>query len=205
MQTIKFKLNAVDNISLDIDVELEKLLCCDMGLFFFESDSYKLLISRDSIRMVMATLKGLLNLTIKHELKLDHSINKNIGYLWNEELSEDNSALVHDEEECWIGEDYLWVSARSNDNLKTATWLYNSDEGEIILEITPVYKWHFDDPETGEAYITYEEFMLNYKPILFRTISKAVAQEWVDQAQNLLNIIERNTLAAESLEVEQNE
>ena len=41
MQTIKFKLNAVDNISLDIDVELEKLLCCDMGLFFFESDILK--------------------------------------------------------------------------------------------------------------------------------------------------------------------
>lgn len=39
--------------------------------------------------------------------------------------------------------------------MKYQTWIYNIDN-KIVIEITPTYKWHFDEPdEESDEYITY--------------------------------------------------
>jgi len=47
----------------------------------------------------------------------------------------------------------------------TATWLYEID-GSFFIEVTPLYPWAFCDPQPGEQYISYEEFMASYKSML---------------------------------------
>jgi hypothetical protein len=62
--------------------------------------------------------------------------------------------------------------------------------------MTPVYPWHFyelDDAQQQKNYIPYEEWIKNYKPLLIRTIPKDVAEQWLNQAQEILKKIEENT------------
>ena len=70
------------------------------------------------------------------------------------------------------------------------TWIYNDNKNNIILELTPIWPWHFDNPEEGETFITYEKFMKNYQSYLTRIISKDVAEQWVQQCKEALNIID---------------
>lgn len=103
-----------------------------------------------------------------HELILDESVSLDIGYLWQEYLQEkfDHHSFVkvagkHGLSK-WIGLRYhLWENART----KVDSWLFEKD-GSAYLELTPGYRWHFSNPKPGERFISYEEFIKNYKPFL---------------------------------------
>ena len=82
----------------------------------------------------------------------------------------------------WVGyRSLLWSH-------EVATWLYNDENGSIILEITPIFPGDFYD----EDKTSYNQWIQNYKPYLLRKLSKEVAQQWLDQADCLLKKIEEN-------------
>lgn len=209
MKSVILRIDDQACLELKLKEMIKKLIYCDDCLIYFKDTNNKIVLYHDFIRPGLSVFVEVLEDLISNRLALHESIVRDVGYMWNQllhaEPADRDPKIFCEEDGFWVAEVNLVWSASGDDYPSVETWLYNNDEGEIILEITPVYKWHFDDPEPGENYITYEEFMLNYKPILFRTIPKDVAQEWVDQAQNLLNIIEQNTLAAEGLEAKQNE
>ena len=127
---------------------------------------------------------------LNNELGLHPSIKQNLGYMENKyshqlpHLSSDFVKILSKTGESlyWVGLDYHVWSAYTTTKPMVATWLYNDDQGNIIFEVTPLYRWSFfpDEPEDPD-FITYEEFMQNYKPLLTRVIPRNVAITWLEQ------------------------
>jgi NAD+--asparagine ADP-ribosyltransferase len=145
-----------------------------------------LLYSNDFISEALSVLQKLLKKAIDKELELHGSIvSKGIGFLSNENFqnSTDLVMIKGKEGEYWVGDKYLlWES------MEYQTWIYNIDN-EIVIEITPTYRWHFDEPDESDEYITYQEFQKNYTTCFTKTISKSVAENWLNQCQNILSIL----------------
>lgn len=195
MNNIELKLNNTEKLNIELSLPLGQMHCCDYGYISFQGEKHNIMLYNDDLREGLFGLVAVLTNVIAGSLALHSSITKDVGYLYNEHLNSDSnqtSGLVYNENGFWVGDRHSMFSTTGRDYPKTATWLYNNDKGEIILEITPVYKWHFLDPEPGDEFISYEDFMKSYQPILFRTIPKEAAQEWLVQAQAILKQIENN-------------
>lgn len=67
-----------------------------------------------------------------------------------------------------------------------SSWLYNDKNGNIVLEISPIYPW-FDEknPEKQPGFVTYSEFIKNYKIAVRVIILKENFKKWVNQALEL--------------------
>ena len=199
MTLMTFKLNSEEQIVVQSEYKINEILCCNEGLIFFKNkNNQKMMLRNDSLREALAVFVETLGEAIVGKLKLHISIIDDIGYMWNKSLNED-SDLIYNGNGFWVGQANLLWSISGYDYSKVTTWLYNDVNDNIVLEVTPTYKWHFQDPEPGDAlYTTYEEFMQKYKPILLRIIPEQIAVQWLKQAQDLLNKIEANTTAAKA-------
>ncbi len=40
----------------------------------------------------------------------------------------------------------------------TRTWIYNQDD-KIYIEISPEYRWDYNDPEEGKSFESFEHFI----------------------------------------------
>ena len=76
------------------------------------------------------------------------------------------------------------------DGNKFDTWLYNQND-KIYLEITPIYTWLFRKPKKGDGFIPFDQWIKDYKPLALIEIDKATAQQWLDQAGQLMQEIEK--------------
>jgi hypothetical protein len=128
---------------------------------------------------------------LNNNLQLDVSIKKSLGFYQSQYYKNDNRKnLIYKESDegnkYWIGSKYKLF------DFNPASWLYNDKQGNILLEITPTYPWFFDKPEAGETFIKYSEWMKTYKPILVRTISKETAQQWLNQIDELIEVVKAN-------------
>ena len=155
-------------------------------------------------------LKRKLTLTLSNELILHPSIEKNIGYYWNQKLNEDSSNLFliqGKEESYWVGSTYLlWTTDSRKKNQRYATWLYNDTQGNIIFEVTPTYPDTFIDPEDPADLKAYQEWMeKKYKPFFTRTIPRDVGIQWLDQANLILQTISDNVKMLEEKYKNENE
>lgn len=65
----------------------------------------------------------------------------------------------------------------------------------LLFEIIPVYKWNFADLKKAKQdkdFISYEEFMKNYKPYSVTVINKETAFQWLQETSKILQFIEIN-------------
>lgn len=156
------------------------------------SSKVKLKILDKYIIEVLDKFEIMLKLILNKHLELDKSMTENIGFLWNEYLQEKTNHIFIEEKseskecESWIGTNYILWSIWGLE-----TWIY-SKKNTIYLEITPVYKWHFDEPEKNEKFIPYDEFIKNYEPIAVIKISKETAKKWLAKTEKLLKYIKLN-------------
>ena len=133
-----FSLNDTESISIKLNKPHDIIHCCYEIPLLFIKNKEKILLGKDSIRAFISSLNTHLQKALLNNLKLPSSITTNIGYLFNKEINEErpNSELQYEKCEngnSWAGWKYnLW-------SYLTATWMYNDDHGNIILEITPVY------------------------------------------------------------------
>ena len=77
------------------------------------------------------------------------------------------------------------------------TWLYKKNN-TIYFEISPEYPWLSTDPteeEKLDIYISFDQFMKTYKPILVVEIDKAIAQKWLDSCRRILDDLEKGHIA----------
>jgi hypothetical protein len=80
---------------------------------------------------------------------------------------------------------WVWSS-----NKGPQTFMYTSN-GDLYLEIGQIYPWLYSDPEPNDPhYISYENFIKNYKPILVHEISPETVDQWLEQCNALLKEIE---------------
>jgi len=132
-------------------------------------------------------LDGHLRSALLGNKKLYSSLQQDLGYLWNEYLvggsdrSKFEYKLSPEMRKYWVGKDFMvWCGQ------DVATWLYEKD-GVFWLEITPSYKWHFLEPAPEESnYITYDEFIKNYKPHVMIELSIDIMKKWLRQTERLI-------------------
>lgn len=123
-----------------------------------------------------------------NDLCLHKSLNKDIGFLFNQYLYQryqhrtlsQDSSIVYNLENVWIGKKYqLW----GGNNV--TTWLYNADDGSIVLEATPVYPNSFSMENFNHQ--DFFAWMHNYKPLFKMTLSHEYIQKWLQEVDRLMS------------------
>jgi len=190
----EFNLNDHEKIVIKSADSLEDIHFCDDIEIYFISDNQDYRLFFDCFQYTLRSFIADFNDAINNKLSLHSSIKQDLGYLWNEYLSGESKITFIKDNNSWVGKRYILWSSPGGLDQRLTTWLYNNENGEIILEITPSYKWHFQDPEPGENYITYQQFIKNYQPLLFRTIDREVAKKWIIEAQEILSRVEARDL-----------
>jgi hypothetical protein len=140
------------------------------------------------------TFECLLMRAINNQLTLHESITQDIGFLWNEYLKDKkgyNFVEISEEESGEVST--FWVGQRHHlfGSKKWTTWFYNKS-GDIYLEITPCYRWHYLKPKKNEKFVRYKDFIKKYKPLVIIKLDKKVAQKWLKIVSKLLVIARRN-------------
>ena len=188
---VTFKLDGDYQINFLLEEELDDSWYSDKAKVVFKSKRQEfILYNHDFLFHTFNLFFQKLKIAANKKLELDKSIKEDIGYLWNEYLhsenpNKDKRFLMFKSEgtNFWIGHYYLLWSYNG-----VATWFYNKN-GKIYFHITPVYKWHFDDPEPGEDFISYEKFIKNYKPYFNFEIKKDIAEGWIKRAEAVIELI----------------
>ncbi len=75
----------------------------------------------------------------------------------------------------------------NNKHKSNKTFLYNDEQGNIVLQISTVYPWFFRDPEKDKDSVDYDTWRPTYKIIYKAIISKDVVRQWIVQLEALAN------------------
>ncbi|MBP6870317.1 hypothetical protein KBC04_05515 [Candidatus Babeliales bacterium] len=184
--TFIFQLNKNSSISLEISQYPEDYPYCFYEDHFFLNHNYEkfqlsYFLIASNIEKLIIHLKKCLN----NQKNLPENLSQDVGYLWNLYINADNDPQLE-----YANIDYefldnfdLWYSTFT-------TWIYNDQEGNIFLEITPSY------PHTFSANFSYQDFltwMQNYKPLFKTILPRKIAEQWLIQAQQILDTIDENT------------
>ncbi len=189
MKKFELKISPKEFVILKSCTSIEKLFLFDEITIVFIEGEEEYLLCNDFIKESLDRLKLFLKQALKNLKFLDSSLNQDIGYMWNEVLQDKLPYKVN--EELWVGLCFsLWEGG--DDKKHFATWLYNDPDGNIVMHITENYPWHFRKKGESENYISYNEFIRNYKPILIRIIPHQVARQWLAQCEYLLATVREN-------------
>ncbi len=200
---IKFPINEFCGFFLELPYKKSKLSCCDMGLISYydlRSNNHYILDEQEPVMSCLLSLEGSLTLVFRGEAEFDFIPQVfGLGYLWNEgnhdlvtRLNEGQN-LVENEKDL-VSSYQVWSSSLHN----YSTWLYTNNK-KIYFEVTPDYPWHYIEPKLSDPFISYEEFMKTYRPLVLEEISRTVAEQWLVKTQELLEIIHKNSFLHEPL------
>jgi hypothetical protein len=198
MNELICKLSEFESIKITVEENIDfnqiDFCCSEVQACFLNKQQHQLCIGQDTAGSFFTAFISNLKKNINNKLQLHESINQNLGFMENKychELPHQNPEFImvptsDNSSKYWVGANYKIWSTYNTTKPMLAAWLYNDHDGQIILEVTPLYKWSFfpdnlEDPE----FITYEEFMKDYKPLIHRVITLKVAIAWLDQAMKV--------------------
>lgn len=147
-------------------IDATKNICIRFGYGFIDSFSCK-----------FTEGKYIQNL-INDKQRIDKSISFDLGFECNQFFSgrqKDNLFMKY----YFLGNDHKKIRPYYN------SWMYNDEDGNIIFEITPFYPYLYETKKTHSDFITYKQFMKDYKPTLKTIIPKENLKKWVVQAKKL--------------------
>lgn len=188
---IYFKIDKKSTTRFDLPTPVNDAFRYDEIQVILSAKNLKeIVLYEDFMIEALRAFKRVLERALDNRLQLHPSITKNIGYVWNECLHDDEVPMELDAvgNSFWVGQKHLIWNVRSSD---AATWLYEKDV-KFWLEVTLDYRWHFSDPKVGEEFITYEEFMRTNKPIALFEVSRETLGEWLERVKELLKTVEAN-------------
>ena len=189
---ITYTLNKSQKIKISIPIKLTDLFRYDDVIVNFYNNSQRITLFKDFAIVAFRILRDELIDLLNHTLLLHDSINNNIGYLWMKNLWGRSKKLIYEysneDQKFWVGLKFLlWSTPPGKPN----TWLFEKND-KFVLEITPSYKWPTIKEKKSGNYLTYKEFLKNYKPLLVTSISKETAKRWLKKTEKILEIIEGN-------------
>lgn len=199
MNLIKLKLSNSEYVKIIASENINwaeiDFCCSNIIAYFMDNKNEHFAIGRETAGDFFIPLIGNFKKTINNKLKLHESIIQNLGFMENEychDLPHEKIKffmvpMITGQGTYWIGSNYgVWNFSDKNVNPYINTWLYNDSEGNIIFEVTPLYKWSFlPDDLQDPNFVTYEEFMKDYKPLIHRVIPKKVAIKWLKQTMKV--------------------
>ncbi len=154
---------------LDIDyVDEEKNIMIRFGNSALSNFGYKIVESKFFQNLMLG------------KMTIDSKITHDLGFEWNQYFE----GLIQDTH---IDQYHCWSNSHKKIRPYFSSWMYNDKDGNVIFEITPFYPWH-GEKKSSPGFITYKEFMKDYKPVLVTKIPKENLRIWVDQARKLQKI-----------------
>lgn len=190
---IIFAVNNAIKIIIPLRDPIEQLGPISIEKILLLFNNRKVLLSNTAIYHNMLGLTDLLKKALKQKNFL-FSTTKDIGYFHNEYLYESvniSTPIIPTNSIDWKGYNYHLWSARNN-FASFSSWIYNAPDGAIIFEVTPIYPYLFSEPEEEPDYVPYEEWIKTYKPYFITTLSREIAEQWLEQAEHIIKIVERN-------------
>ena len=144
-----------------------------------------IILTSDTAQYVVETFCGSLEMSLKNELLLDASlVVGKVGYFFSKKKYMIADECNGQKKDDVFSQYWVWSSSKN-----IQTWLYNRDN-KIYFEISPIYPWLFSDPQEDEHYITFDEYINNYKPILLVELQKSLVQSWINQCHEALDKME---------------
>lgn len=144
-----------------------ELHMADQIFISFSHKEEKLIVGQDMIDMVLESFQEALAGALSNNLNIDiqpgtvgHYYNMWVQHEWPDRIPLGADVCRHDE---------------------VMVWMYNH-AGKIYLEIFPRYPWLYVEQEEAEHdkdYVSFDEFIKNYKPIYVSEISQAIAKQWL--------------------------
>jgi hypothetical protein len=137
-----------------------------------------ILLAKDIVRQVITNFSTALEKSLKNELLLDRFLPiGSVGRTFSEKTFMEESNDI-------FSEYWVWSTPGGGQ-----TWLYNADD-KIYLEISQIYPWLFSDPKKDEVYVSFDDYIDNYKPIALVELQKSLVQSWINQCLGALREIE---------------
>ena len=185
---IDFLLNANKKISIEVPDVLDKFTCFyesteklhkfDVITVYFIDNDKKVIIYQDMLDDFILPFHILLLRALNNILSLPKEITVGNALLTlNDNLNERTSIEMNP----------YWLASTVKD--KTDTLLYTVNNN-IYLEVGIVYPWTFLEPKPGDRYVTYDEFIKNYKPLLVELIPHEIAKQWLTKSEEILKSVE---------------
>lgn len=136
----------------------------DNDLFMFDEITIKYINGKNSIILFkdflcegIRSFYNVLSKSLEGNLQLDKQLHeKGVGYFWNNYC---NMLRVSTDVEDVTSKYHLWSTTSQYSN---ETWMYNIGSN-IYIEVSPTYKWFYDSDSNEDDYVTFGEFMDNYK------------------------------------------
>jgi hypothetical protein len=155
----------------------------EASAYFVHKNQVISLLANDVFIEVISPLNNTLLKAIEKEIIITNSGFSDVGYKWNNwayNLPEEGEG-----EEDIFNEFWVWSTK------ETGTWLYRNNDREIVIEICPIYKWHFEEPDNEIDCVSFEEFIKHYKAILQKKIDIDLVKAWQNECQKYLQIISK--------------
>ncbi|MGZ6254499.1 MAG: hypothetical protein ACXWL5_00735 [Candidatus Chromulinivorax sp.] len=187
-----FKLQNDTTIDIYSEEELQSLSHYSYSnIVLYQNNKAYVLTTQYPPHLFLLHLQKLLQKSLSCNLKLDASITHDLGYLWNEWLNNNHASLLYitdkNNDTYWIGQLYELASN------EYVSWIYNDEQCNIIFETTPAYPLGCIDQDNEIEVKNYMSWIQSYKPISKIIIPVYVAQQSIEQAQEILNIIDENS------------
>ncbi len=163
----------------------------DQSNFYLQYYNHRIFLTYDFFYNTVEKLKILLDVALHNNLQLPIDQNKDLGILWNELCNQHKFSELS-----FIHDNYDFVY---NYLILNSTFVYNDKEGNIIFNVTKLYPFTNARKKRKRSYNYFLGWMESYKPIYKTIISPELAQTWLLQIQEILEIIDKNTESINNL------
>lgn len=174
---IKFRIDEKKEIIISIQDDISCLSkSSDATVYLKNADGIKHMLAEDIFVEIISVFNNVLLKAIKGEVVLNEL--NSIGYIWNDwanNLPDEGGGEKDIYDELWI-----WSTK------ETGTWLYKLDDKNIILEISPIYRWLFEEPDNKD-FVSFEEFIRDYKVVLQQKMDINSVINWQTVCQSYIN------------------
>ena len=192
MTPFVLKIDAAKYIEFVSFRPVEQLLCFYDTRLVLHLEEKQFVVREDCIKIVLEDTFRLVNEALNNKLQPHCSVTLPFGYMFNRYLHGDRKGIVSDRL-YWIGSVSLLWSPPSYVYPLVNVWIYNTPDGEIMLEVSGSHYWHLREPDPNDPrYISYEEYMKDYKVIALIPLPHHTARQWLAQTKFLLDRVMAN-------------
>lgn len=192
-----FDANGTEKLVISMDSqEAESMILFSFAQVDYVNNNKTMIINIDEIMRIKEGLQEELIDCIQNKKLLHDSIKTWLGFSYTQYLKNDQRKnLIYETlpngYRRWVGIAHRLFDAIPGQRIPVS-WLYNDKDGNIILEISPIYPFDSHDPKPNEKFVRYLEWMKSYKPYVIAKIAPEVAKKWIQQLDGLMKKIEKS-------------
>lgn len=190
MNLSRYQINATEYLEIRTEdlLPLDQVYSCYILDIWFVGLNQEFKFADEDAGSFCCTIQHKIPKLLNKNLVIDPKKSADLGFLLNQE----SQNIEVPEYGC--SDYYFFGNSYSSERRYYSSWMYNDLEGNIILEICPKYSWNDEDEHDVNYpdFVSYDQFMKNYQPIIVRTIEPKYLRQWLHQVNILDPIFEKN-------------